>query len=213
MCWKFDQAAEDKEIWLDTATVSFRPELIREMEWTSLHLYAGAFSGWSQALHWLNDSQDFLLKGPEISVDIDSMVMQIWSLKNHKAVTHTPIGHDVPWHPSEQIGICGHIQDPTISNMIRAQCNLLQTMSPPCQSWSRGGKQTGFADPNGFSFLNALIVAARCQSNVLVAECADEIVTRKHWPFLQEYARILGYKLVFSQVTPYHTVVQHNRAR
>lgn len=202
-----------KEIWLEDATISFRPEFVKEMEWTTLHLYAGAFSGWSQAMHWLHDTQEFVLNGQEIFIDVDDMVMQVWSLKNHAAVLSTPIAFDVAWVPSDRIGVCGRIQDPSISNLVRAQCNLLQSMSPPCQSWSRGGKQAGIGDPNGFSFLEALSVAARCQSNVLVAECADEIVTHQHWPFLQEYARILGYKMVFSQATPLHTVVQHNRTR
>ena len=117
------------------------------------------------------------------------------------------------WHPTEHVGVCGHIQDPSISNLLRAQCNLLQTMSPPRQSWSRGGKQMGLDDPNGFSFLDALCVAARCQSNVLMAECADEIVKHAHRPFFQAYARVLGLKMVFSQATPYHAVVNHSRTR
>ncbi|CAK8995586.1 Hypothetical protein (Fragment) [Durusdinium trenchii] len=86
-----------KEIWLEDATISFRPEFVKEMEWTTLHLYAGAFSGWSQAMHWLHDTQEFVLNGQEIFIDVDDMVMQVWSLKNHAAVLSTPIAFDVAW--------------------------------------------------------------------------------------------------------------------
>ena len=159
------------EFWLEQATLAFRPEYVPEMAWTALHLFAGSFSGWSQALRWLSSTQPLLLKGQEIAIDSDETVMKLWSLKHNIPAIFPPIAHNVPWNPAECVGVCSPVQEPSILNLLRAQFNLIQTMSPPCQSWSRGGRQVGLADPNGFSFLEALGVAACSQPIVLVAEC------------------------------------------
>ena len=139
--------------------------------------------------------------------------MKLWSLKHNVNALTPPIAHNVPWNPAECVGVCSPIQEPSILNLLRAQFNLVQTMSPPCQSWSRGGRQTGLADPNEFSFLEALGVAACGQPNVLVAECSDELIRHAHWPIVQAYASLLGFKLIWSQATPYHFLVNHMRTR
>ena len=202
-----------KEAWFENAAISFRPELLLEMPWSALHFYAGSFAGWGQALNWLSKTQPFVLKGQELAVDHDDTVMQLWSVKHGAQVLRAPISFRTAWTPSECVGICGGVEDYTLLNVLRAQLNLVLTMSPPCQSWSRGGKSTGLYDVNGYSFVHALCTAAACQPNFIAAECADELVNHPHWPLLKALAQSLGFKLVWTQATPYHAVVGHYRTR
>ena len=124
-----------------------------------------------------------------------------------------PISYRTAWTPAEFVGICGGVEDHSILNMLRAQSNLVLTMSPPCQSWSRGGKSAGLYDTNGYSFVDALCTVAACQPNLIAAECADELVNHPHWPLLKALANCLGFRLVWSQVTPLHSIVGHYRTR
>ena len=201
------------DVWFEDAAMCFRPELVKEMPWSALHMYSGSFSGWSQAMGWMSRSQQFMIKGQEVAVDCDDLVMKLWTTKHQAVTLRTPIEPSMACTPAEFVGICGRVEDHTILNAIRAQSNLVLTMSPPCQSWSRGGKQAGLDDANGYSFVEALCTAAACQPNFIAAECADELLKHPHWPLIKSLASCLGFKCVWSQATPYHSIVGHQRTR
>ena len=69
ICTGSSRRTEDmKEAWFDHAALCFRPELVTEMPWSALHLYAGSFAGWSRALGWLSKTQPFILKSQGLAV-------------------------------------------------------------------------------------------------------------------------------------------------
>ena len=77
---------------------------------------------------WLCGRHEALACGQEFFLDSDELIMQLWSLKNA-----------TEWTPAGKVGVCGRVHDFTLLNIVRTQTNLIVTMSPPCQSWSREG--------------------------------------------------------------------------
>ena len=139
--------------------------------------------------------------------------MKIWQAKYATAVTTLPVQRGHSWNHLKQVGLCGDVADPSIIEACRTQVNLLLTMSPPCQPWSKGGLKAGLADNNGKAFIEALKLAFSLEAIAIAAECADEIVSHPHVKVVKAFGQTLGYRLVWDQVTPYHPIVSHARTR
>ena len=156
---------------------------------------------------------DCFVAGQEICIDADESVLQVWALRHQAKIVYAPVPPTQMWNPMQQIGICGLVQDLSILNAIRMQTNVILTMSPPCQAWSHAGKKAGPSDPNGFAFIDALHFAFAAQPILVAAECADAIMRHPHFPLVKAYAQVLGFKLLWMQVTPYHLISGHLRTR
>ncbi|CAK9108644.1 unnamed protein product [Durusdinium trenchii] len=168
--------SESDTVKLVNACLGFRPELEVLLPWDVTHLFSGAFCGWHQGLQWLDTAAKALCIGQEIFVDHDPEVMAIWQIKHTAKARSLPLKTGDSWSPSKCVGLCGEVSDRSIIEASRAQANHLVTMSPPCQSWSKGGLKAGLHDDNGKAFLDALELSFSLQATVIAAECSDEIV-------------------------------------
>ena len=197
---------------LRNARVCFRPEHEPTLPVDVMHLFCGAYGGWSQAVRWLDKTQRLCL-GQEMFIDRDPQVMTVWNAKHCAEFRRLPLDANQAWSHAKNVGLCGNIADPSIIDACRSQANLVVTMSPPCQSWSKGGLRAGIEDSNGQAFLDALVLAFSVQTTSIAAECADDIVTHPHFKIVKALASALGYELVWDQVTPYHVMTSHARSR
>lgn len=195
------------------ASVCPRPEHCQELSWSVLHQFAGAVAGWHQAITGLSKSALQVNFTQQVEVDASAEVAQLWTAKSGQQVLTSPISPFVPWSPKDRLQTHGQVGDTSIMNVSQFQLNLLHTLSPPCQSWSRGGRRQGLSVANGFAFVEGLQLAFVCQPIILVAECADEVSTHPHYELLLNIAHRFGYRRVWSQVTPLHQLSPHVRRR
>lgn len=159
-----------------------------------------------------NQAKQFCV-GQELFVDHDPEVIAIWQVKYNATFKMLPLPMGTTWSHCKNVGLCGKVCDSTIVEACRTQANFLVSMSPPCQSWSKGGLTAGLNDCNGKAFLEALELSFHLQAVAIAAECADDIVSHPHFNVIKAFARVLGYRLVWDQVTPFQTMASHARTR
>ena len=87
------------------------------------------------------------------------------------------------------------------------------TLSPPCPSWSRGGKHSGLATDEGFCFLDAIEHVARVRPALAIFECSDGIEAHPHWRVLSAALQLAGYHKVWSQDVAIHQLTSNYRTR
>ena len=204
--------SHEHELFLHDAKICFRPDFDPALPWDCLRNFCGGFSGWSQALRWLDHSREICL-GQEIFVDWDPQIMKIWSIKHGLPHRLLPLPSREAWCSAKLVGLCGCVSDPSIIEVCRSQVNLLTAISPPCQSWSKGGRGQGLNDTNGQAFLDALVQAFSLQVIAIVAECADDTAVHPHFRLVKALAKAMGFRLVWDQITPYHQMTSHARSR
>lgn len=204
----------DTSIEFDTnVAVGTRPDMVEDMSWSALHLFAGAFSGWTQAARWISQAKCGITIGQEIEVDAAIDVASTWAADNCHSVLTAPVAPFGTWSPADRIRILGQVRDHTILNLCQHQVNLIATLSPPCQSWSKGGKQAGLLSSNGIAFVDGLVCAFCSQANLIVAECVDDLMHHPHFATLKNLAASLGYKLAWMQIASLHQISPHMRNR
>lgn len=198
---------------LDTKTIVLPiPDLEKCLSWNMIHLFAGGFCGWSHAASWLNSSDLNVGIATEVAIDSD------WVAAHTLAKTHGIQVREGPFRPAtpseEKCRVfCCPIQDLQILQELTFLDNVAMTMSPPCISWSLGGKETGLESLHGRSFLEAIELVGYAQPLFVSAECADIIVNHGHYKVILAAFNALGYKLLWSQVVHYHTCAPMHRSR
>ena len=195
------------------AKLLYRPEIASDLPWHVSHLFSGSFCGWSQAVQWLSDSTVDFRVNKELFVDHSNAVMSAWQ-KNHQApMLVGPIKAEQEWIAADKIGVLSNVRDQSILHLVTAQGNHLATASPPCVSWSKGGKGRGLECEDGAAFLDAILLAFDMQVNVLVLECADEFLKHDHAKIVEKILRDLGYCRTWEQIVTLHPLTHNNRSR
>ena len=129
--------------------------------------------------------------------------MKTWSFNHGCRVQHGPIGID--YNPTEVFsGICADISESTLLRATSHKSNLVMTLSPPCPSWSKGGKHSGLATDEGFCFLDAIQHVARVRPIMALFECSDGIESHPHWRVLSAAPQLGGYKKVLKESLETH---------
>lgn len=172
------------------------PEYDFESAITYMNLFSGAFAGWERATTWLK-YQKLSHTFKSISVDFEPQVMDIWSKQINKPVLQRPV-HVGFSSEDTSIGILTCVSDPTILNLWRSAYNGIFTCSPPCQSWSKGGKGSGLEPKNGQSFIKAINCASKARPVAVLVECSDLLPKHPHYQIVRACFSFAGYKLVYS---------------
>lgn len=144
----------------------------------------------------------------QVEIDASLDIARVWEASTPEKIRKCPISPFGTWTPSNLIRIVGQVADPTLLNLSQFHVNLVHTMSPPCTSWSKGGRRQGLATDNGIAFVDALVFAHSSQAILIAAECADDIITHDHFQIVMFVAKMLGYRRVWTQITPLRTAVQ-----
>ena len=190
-----------------------RPDFSADFSWDAIHLYCGAFGGWSQALCWLSKTRQGTVCSREIFVDHDSDVMQCWAQKFALKFATLPIGKIKVWDAAPKAGFLGAIEDRSWMHAVFSQVNLLMTASPPCVSWSRGGKKRGLQCQEGWSFVESIFNGFLTQACILTFECADDFPQHPEARMVFELLEFLGFKKIWDQIVTLHQLSDCFRTR
>ena len=204
----------DSKLSFDSTTVVCRwPTLHPAMPWNVIHWFSGGFMGWSKAFAWLAKKEPDCAISQQVFVDSNPQVMDCWAKDTGRSYVHGPISPDAKWNPSPTIGVCSEVADVSLGRLATFQSNSIQTMSPPCVSWSKGGKNYGLNSKAGFAFFEAIEQVAITQPLIVVAECADETPKHPHFELLSATFSLLGYKRAWQQIVPTHQLTHAFRTR
>ena len=189
------QVTQQSQFW----TVS---DFERSWQPSYCHFFSGAFEGWSRAIEWAHH-QFGLGFSQAISIDQDEDVMKVWSLRNNAPVLRPPF--QLSAHIFEPlVGIAANIREHTWVNKCRFLSNFWVTMSPPCISWSMGGRATGLEHDAGMAFVFAIDKIKQLRPMGVAGECADATPKHPHCKFLKALMNFAGYRLVWDSVETLH---------
>ncbi len=175
------------------------------------HMFSGAFSGWERAFNWCKVNK---INKPMFSyaIDSDPMVGRIWA--SHENVElfrgFVPLNFKTSF---DNVMINTTIQDKSWYNLNRFVANLLMTASPPCQSWSLGGKKTGLHSENGMSFIDCINSARWVRPVAIMLECSDQVPHHSHFAVITMCFSFAGYKHHWSQIISLDELTGMNRTR
>ena len=183
----------------------------RTLPLTIGHLCAGAFGGWDRAFNWATSNR-IIYKTDVFAVEADFETLRVWAKSNDAIILQGPISPQVPRNDGK-VGVVMPIQDITWYNMCRQQVNLVITASPPCQTWSMGGKRLGLEAENGMTFMQVVSGVKWVRPIACLVECSDTVPGHQHYGVIVKSFRYIGYKQVWSQVVPTHDFTGMRRSR
>ena len=202
-CWRADA----------NVTLMKRPVFDIKAEWDFLHLFAGAFHGWSQAFNMLPKLVESFHVGAQVSLDADLEVAQIW-MEKHKLPCHVgPLRPRQAFEAHANAFIQTDVGDYTVFHLMAPHANLCYTASPPCQSWSKAGLSAGIACSNGWAFVDTIKLTVAGQPHMLTVECVDEISAHPHFAVLEAMFTKGGYRCIWQHIVPYHQLSHVSRTR
>ena len=192
------------------------PEMVPDMAFSACHLFSGAVCGWSRAMQWLQ-SKAMVHLDKTVVVDSDETAMRVWDLQQQfdgNSDVKIYYGDVCITSQLKQVnGVVGPVGNPSWYNLCRVVPNLIFTLSPPCQTWSAGGRLSGFQHWNGFAMVEAIEGIKRVRPLAACFECADKIVVHPHYPLLKKLLLLCGYRLAWTSVTTLHNLSGMFRTR
>ena len=189
------------------------PTMAPELHWAICHMFAGGYGGWAQAAEWLQDSNAGFVIDRQVFIDWEPHVTRTCSLNHGTNIDKAPLVPSADFAIKRKIIVEAAIADMTALHAIRMPFNMLATISPPCISWSLGGKGGGFDSIHGMALVDAIELLFASQPNAAMFECADAIKSHHHFPVFGALMNHLGYKQVWEQIIPYHLLANHHRNR
>ena len=183
----------------------------RTLPLTIGHLCAGAFGGWDRAFQWLVGQKT--IYNPDVfAVESDYDILRTWCKAKDAVILEGPISPQVPRN-ERNIGIFAPIQDCTWYNMCRQPVNMVFTASPPCQTWSSGGRKFGLEAENGMTFMQVVHGVKWVRPVCCLLECSDTVPGHAHYIVIQKAFKYIGYKQCWSQIIPLHNFTGMKRSR
>ena len=109
------------------------PMLKPEQPWAISHMFAGAFSGWSQAANFFNHNYEQCSIDSQVAVELDRRTIYAWSASFEHPIVATPLGPDFLPPPGGYYGIAGSVHEKTILRALSwTQLNLHALSTLPC---------------------------------------------------------------------------------
>ena len=174
------------------------------------HAFAGGFAGWERATKWV-DHKKLITCAGSISIDFDFEAVETWK----QWFGGNVYGHDIEIEPPQDRHFCvlSDVESPHWFNALKYHINVIMTISPPCQSWSRGGRSTGVESQNGLTFLQTILAIRLVRPVVVPTECADKTPQHDHYKILKLAFRLAGYKCVWSTISTFEDLSSNVRTR
>ena len=161
---------------------------------------------------WLQNANLGFVFATHTSVDWSDEVMKTWSYNHQQEALRAPV--PVDYNPvSTYNGIQADVSDVTLLRATAHKSNLVMTLSPPCPSWSRGGKQSGLATDEGFCFLDAVEHLCRVRPILAIFECSDGLESHPHWRVISAAMQLAGFLRIWSQDVALHQITGNHRTR
>ena len=168
-----------------------------------VHLFAGGFRGWTQALRTLARQHDFSVE-TEVHVDVDDEAISTSAHTDDGSVCRNPAFLRA-WHVKPQsLSIQADVADPAILNAVSRFGTAVVTASPPCPPWSRArtgsSPAPGLDSEAGQAFLDLFLFLRRVSPLGVALECVDMLPRHPHFQILQALAVWAGFVFHFQQV-------------
>ena len=189
------------------------PMLKPEQPWAISHMFAGAFSGWSQAANFFNHNYELCSIDSQVAVELDRRTIYAWSASFEHPIVATPLGPDFLPPPGGYYGIAGSVHEKTILRALSWTSNSIFTLSPPCPAWSRGGRSFGLHAPDGWDFFEVTQLCMLGKPLACVFECSDDVDKHAHFVHIKHAMQLAGYTLVVSQNVAAHEITNNLRTR
>ena len=166
----------------------------KDLSWNVSHLFSGAYEGWLRAMWWLQQANLGHSFATHTSVDWCPMVMKTWSFNHGREHLQAPVQAS---YSSKEVfnAILADIGDASVLRATSNKSNLMMTLSPPCPSWSKGGKHSGLATDEGYCFLDAIEHVSRVQPVLALFECSDGLEAHPHWRVISAAMQLAGSSL------------------
>lgn len=197
----------------DDAIVVFRAQWRPEEPLHVLHLFSGAYCGWSRALRWMAHALPLVNVATEVCIDHDPKIMEAWScqhgIRHQKGTTLSTAPVDL----ASKAGICTSVGDKSLLNCWPYENNAITTASPPCISWSQGGRLLGLNCCEGFAMAETAMLVEVQQPLLIFLEGADTTISHDHFPLVECMLNLVGYRKVWDQVVGQHLLSHNQRTR
>lgn len=174
------------------------------------HAFAGGFAGWERAVKWMDCMKHIVCAG-SISIDFDFEAVQTWRQCFGGKVCSSDFEIQPPH--DQHFCILSDVTNPQWYNTLKFDINLVMTISPPCQPWSRGGLSTGVESENGLTFLQIILAIRLVRPIVVPTECADSTPRHQQYKVLKLAFRLAGYVCAWSTISSYEDLSMNVRTR
>lgn len=176
-----------------------------------LHIFCGGFNGWERATKWMELNKIFSVQ-KEVSIDKDEQAMLVWQLRSSGELIYGTVPNDFKC-PHKHVGCVAFAGQDHWVNMVRFQTNAVVTLSPPCVSWSRGGKGQGLECDSGLAFSESIAKIRILRPILVLVECADKTSIHPHYKIIRASLQAAGYKQVWTQIVPFESISGMSRTR
>ena len=176
-----------------------------------LHLFCGGFNGWERATRWMECNKIVSIQS-EVSIDRDEQAMRVWQLRSKGELIFGNIRHDFATS-QKHVGCVAAVSQMHWTNLSRSMVNAIITCSPPCVSWSKGGKSQGLECEAGVAFSESIQKIRILRPSLVLFECADKVTQHPHYKIIRLALQIAGYRQVWSQVVPFDSLANMARTR
>ena len=149
-----------------------------------LHVFAGAYGGWTRALHWLSSIVPAIQIAHELFIDNYERIMKVWSCQYGTTHRQGRTSGTTTVDLTLKTGICTGVDDLSLLHAWPHRRNSVTTASPPCISWSQGGRKQGFSCSSGYAMIETVMLIEIQQPLLLFLEGADSTVShnqRSRW--------------------------------
>ena len=207
-------SVSDNRIFLeltDNSSLWTIPEFDASFPLCFLHMFCGGFNGWERATKWMEANKLFTIQ-QEVAIDHNEQAMQIWQLRTQGELWYRKIGINTEC-TKKYNGIVASCNANHWMNAYRFGINAFFSCSPPCPSWSRGGRGQGLECENGVAFAECVAKIRALRPIAAFFECADKIVAHPHYKILRASLFAAGYKMLWTGVIPYDSLAPMFRTR
>lgn len=196
---------------IETTKVWIVPDHEKDFPISFLHLFAGGFNGWERATKWFEKNRLFTIQ-KEVAIDSSEQAMRLWQLRSEGTVFYNEIRHDFH-NKMKHVGCVTTGKERYWMNLFRFPVNGFFTCSPPCVSWSRGGRGQGLESENGLAFSESIEKIRFLRPVVVLFECTDKTPAHPHFQIIKMSMQFAGYRSVWSQIMPYEAIANMFRTR
>eukprot|EP00438_Fugacium_kawagutii_P019536 Skav235669 [mRNA] locus=scaffold358:1103709:1108024:+ [translate_table: standard] len=178
--------------------------------WSCIHLFAGAFGGWSRAFRWLREQGLFAFQ-KELTIDSDPKVAEVWQVQGCNLLQGAEQSNEASF--ATWSGFCGMVSNHSWIHQFQDDLDVWLTMSPPCQSWSQGGVTSGLKSWNGIAFIEGIAVVGKLRPVAVTCECSDTIVRHPDFAIVKQAFHEIGYRPIWSDIVDALDTVKMRRRR
>lgn len=175
------------------------------------HLFSGAFDGWGKAFQWLSN-QSVVKVDSSFAIDLDSHTIEMWAKQHFTDSVSKHIGPSF-FNSGEFFAGRFDVGSKSWYNVSRKLVNVFWTKSPPCQSWSLGGRGQGLESWNGLAWVHSIVAAKWLRPNAILVECADTVPSHSHFRLIKASYKLIGYRMHWMKVVAIDQLTSMHRTR